>query len=411
MRFRGLEQSCTHSKKSLSRRFYYLCACFRYLHLDFQPIICFILQEKFDFRLKIVGSEVTSFPGLDGVLEDTIKAAVEDSMLWPCRKIIPIIPGDYSDLELRVVGILEVKVVQAKELKNKDLLGKSDPFAKLYIRKVADRVKKTKTINNDTDPIWNEHFKFEVEDLASQRLIIEVYDDEGLQLPQLIGSTSRELKDLKPEAYEDLWIPIYKESKKTQARTVRGEVHLELIYHSLDEDFLVNQSLPSMAPTSMPLTSVEKIITSNMNSVKQSPYKSLMREGAVIRGILQVTVLRGENLTATDFNQQCDAYVVLRMKKSDARKITKVIPKNLNPEWNQHFDFMVEDALHDMLLVDIFDHDTFTEKRLGKCALTLTRVLREGDYEASVQLLGGQSGQIFLRLKWLPPLPPDLQYL
>lgn len=41
-----------------------------------------------------------------------------------------------------------------------------------------------------------------------------------------------------------------------------------------------------------------------------------------------------------------------------------MIPKCLNPEWNQTFDFMVEDALHDMLLVDVFDHDTFLEVRL-----------------------------------------------
>lgn len=39
----------------------------------------------------------------------------------------------------------------------------------------------------------------------------------------------------------------------------------------------------------------------------------------------------------------------------------QVIPKSLNPEWNQHYDFMVEDAMHDMLLVDVYDHDTFVE--------------------------------------------------
>ena len=37
--------------------------------------------------------------------------------------------GSYSrsNLELKPVGILEVKVVQAKNLTNKDILGKSDP--------------------------------------------------------------------------------------------------------------------------------------------------------------------------------------------------------------------------------------------------------------------------------------------
>lgn len=37
----------------------------------------------------------------------------------------------------------------------------------------------------------------------------------------------------------------------------------------------------------------------------------------------------------------------------------QVVMNNLNPVWNQTFDFMVEDALHEMLMVEVWDHDTF----------------------------------------------------
>lgn len=37
----------------------------------------------------------------------------------------------------------------------------------------------------------------------------------------------------------------------------------------------------------------------------------------------------------------------------------KVVNENLNPVWNQTFDFVVEDGLHDMLVVEVYDHDTF----------------------------------------------------
>jgi hypothetical protein len=47
---------------------------------------------------------------------------------------------------LKPVGILEVKLVQAKELTNKDIIGKSDPYALVYIRPLRDRMKKSKTI-------------------------------------------------------------------------------------------------------------------------------------------------------------------------------------------------------------------------------------------------------------------------
>lgn len=104
-----------------------------------------------------------------------IRDAIEDSITWPVRKIIPILPGDYrckfhiylsillvqlnllalrqkcllffrSDLELKPVGTLDVKLVQAKDLTNKDLIGKSDPFAVLYIRPLPDKMKKSRVI-------------------------------------------------------------------------------------------------------------------------------------------------------------------------------------------------------------------------------------------------------------------------
>lgn len=52
----------------------------------------------------------------------------------------------YSNLELKPVGVLEVKLVQAKDLTNKDVIGKSDPYAKLYIRPLRERTKTSKTI-------------------------------------------------------------------------------------------------------------------------------------------------------------------------------------------------------------------------------------------------------------------------
>lgn len=33
--------------------------------------------------------------------------------------------------------------------------------------------------------------------------------------------------------------------------------------------------------------------------------------------------------------------------------------ESLNPVWNQTFDFVVEDGLHDMLMLEVYDHDTF----------------------------------------------------
>jgi Ca2+-dependent lipid-binding protein len=38
----------------------------------------------------------------------------------------------------------------------------------------------------------------------------------------------------------------------------------------------------------------------------------------------------------------------------------------LNPVWNQTFDFVVEDGLHDMLIIEVWDHDTFGKLKKKK---------------------------------------------
>lgn len=55
----------------------------------------------------------------------------------------------YSDLQLKPVGTLEVKLIQGKELTNKDIVGKSDPFAEVFIRPQRQRIKKSKVIVRD----------------------------------------------------------------------------------------------------------------------------------------------------------------------------------------------------------------------------------------------------------------------
>lgn len=154
-----------------------------------------------------------------------------------------------SDLELKPTGILEVKLVQAKGLTNKDLIGKSDPYAVLFIRPLRDRTKTSKVIvsektdftfyktflhltlhslqNNDLDPIWNEHFEFTVEDASTQKLTVKIYDDEGLQASELIGCTQVRLQDLQPGKVKDVWLRLVKDLEVQRDTKDRGQVSVQ----------------------------------------------------------------------------------------------------------------------------------------------------------------------------------------
>lgn len=172
-----------------------------------------------------------------------------------------------SDLELKPVGILEVKLVQAKGLTNKDIIGKSDPYAELYIRPLRDRIKKSKTIvsyttyilllsrgktgcsilchffftiltnkscgvpqNNDLNPIWNEHYEFIVEDPLTQHLTVKIYDDEGVQSSELIGCAQVQLSELEPGKIKDVWLNLVKDLDIRRDNKNRGQVRI-LVSH------------------------------------------------------------------------------------------------------------------------------------------------------------------------------------
>lgn len=78
--------------------------------------------------------------------------------------------------------------------------------------------------NNDLNPIWNEHFEFIVEDPSTQRLIVKVYDDEGLQAAEFIGIAQVRLDKLQPGKVKDVWLNLVKDLEIQRDQKNRGQV-------------------------------------------------------------------------------------------------------------------------------------------------------------------------------------------
>ncbi|GER33691.1 calcium-dependent lipid-binding family protein [Striga asiatica] len=362
--------------------------------------VCFSLRQKkkLDFTLKVIGGDISTIPGLSDAIESTIRDAVEDSITWPVRKVIPILPGDYSDLELKPVGVLEVKLVQAKDLTNKDIIGKSDPYAVLYVRPLRDRMKKSRTINNQLNPVWNEHFEFVIEDASTQHLVVKIYDDEGLQSSELIGCAQIQLAELQPGKVKVVWLKLVKDLDVQRDNKDRGQVHVELLYYPNGmENGFTNPFAQNVS-----MTSLEKVFKSGAEVKDVGNGDGNKKREVILRGVLSVTVISADDLAPADLMGKADPYVVVTMKKTGSKNKTRVVNDSLNPVWNQTFDFVVEDGLHDMLILELWDHDTFGKDYIGRCILTLTRVLMEGEYKDSFPLDGAKSGTINLHLKWNP---------
>lgn len=77
-----------------------------------------------------------------------------------------------SELELKPQGKLTLTVVKANDLKNMEMIGKSDPYVVVYIRPLFKV--KTKVVENNLNPVWNQTFELVAEDKETQFLVFEV---------------------------------------------------------------------------------------------------------------------------------------------------------------------------------------------------------------------------------------------
>lgn len=378
------------------------CGVFR---IAFTPLVdelpCFgavtvALSKKpiLDFTLNIIGGDVKSIPGLKNTIDGLIRTAVVDSLLWPSRVVVPILPGDYRHLELHQEGQLIVKLVEGRDLINVDMFGKSDPYAIVYVRPIPRLMKKSRTQANTLNPIWNEEFVLEVEDPASQRLVISVMDEEELQQSRPLGQVALLLKQCPPGELQDLWLPLVLDVDEPQrgSETKRGEVHIEVLYVRLDED----DYPPGVAPVGKPRSALER----ELGLVAGSSAAAGWRAEKYQRGVLMVTIVGARDLVAKDFNGLSDPYVALQTQLGSIKKRTKVAERTLNPTWDDTFEFLVEDARHDMLLVDVWDHDMFGRDFIGRLGVTLTRVMREEDYTQEYRLSNVPNGFLTVRMKW-----------
>ncbi|CAK9145810.1 unnamed protein product [Ilex paraguariensis] len=160
-------------------------------------------KPRIDYTLKAVGGSLTAIPGLSDMIDDTVDSIVTDMLQWPHRIVVPIggIPVDTTELELKPQGKLTVTVVKANDLKNMEIIGKSDPYVVLYIRPLFKV--KSKVVDNNLNPVWNQTFELIAEDKETQALIFEVFDKDIGQDTRL-GIAKLRLIDLEAETSKDI---------------------------------------------------------------------------------------------------------------------------------------------------------------------------------------------------------------
>ncbi|KAJ4848484.1 hypothetical protein Tsubulata_003355 [Turnera subulata] len=194
-------------------------------------------KPKIDYVLKAVGGSLTAIPGISDMIDDTVKTIVTDMLEWPHRIVVPLggVPVDTSELELKPQGKLSVTVLKANDLKNMEMLGKSDPYVALYIRPVFKV--KTHVVENNLNPVWDQTFELIAEDKETQSLIFEVYDKDIGQ-DKLLGKAKLPLIDLVAETWKEQelrLVPSF-DTLKVKDKKDRGTLTIKLFYHEFNKE-------------------------------------------------------------------------------------------------------------------------------------------------------------------------------
>ncbi|GAV85778.1 C2 domain-containing protein [Cephalotus follicularis] len=97
-----------------------------------------------------------------------------------------------------------------------------------------------------------------------------------------------------------------------------------------------------------------------MNDSPKTPESSGRSSSSLMEslmGLLRIRVKRGVNLAVRDVRSS-DPYVVVKMGRQKLK--TRVIKKDVNPEWNEDLTLSVTDPKLPINLT-VYDHDTFSK--------------------------------------------------
>ncbi|KAL8227887.1 hypothetical protein R6Q57_015471 [Mikania cordata] len=194
-------------------------------------------EPKIDYTLKAVGGSLTAIPGLSDMIDDTVKAIVTDMLQWPHRIVLSIggVDVDTSDLQLKPQGQVTLTIVKANNLKNLEMIGKSDPYVTAYIRPLEKF--KTKVVDNNLNPVWNHVIQLIAEDKETQFAVFEVLDQDIGQDKRL-GIAKLPLIDLVPEVEKEFELRLQPslDMLKIKDKKDRGTLTIKVKYHHFTKE-------------------------------------------------------------------------------------------------------------------------------------------------------------------------------
>uniref|UniRef100_A0A8C2JS10 Multiple C2 domains, transmembrane 2a n=1 Tax=Cyprinus carpio TaxID=7962 RepID=A0A8C2JS10_CYPCA len=207
--------------------------------------------------------------------------------------------------------------------------GTSDPFVKFKLD--GKNIYKSKVVNKNLNPIWNESFSFPVRDL-DQTLHLKVYDRD-LRSNDFMGSSSFPLYKLDLDRIIPMTLPL---EDPNSEESDMGVIILEACLSIREEPAKRNVWLLKMH------------LFSRKSRVSRVFLTSFSFRNQVWTGIYTVILVEGQNMPDCG---QGDVYV--RFRVGEQRVRSKNLCIKANPQWRESFEFNQFQDVQENLAVEV----------------------------------------------------------
>ncbi|KFP64869.1 Multiple C2 and transmembrane domain-containing protein 1, partial [Cariama cristata] len=121
----------------------------------------------------------------------------------------------------------------------------------------------------------------------------------------------------------------------------------------------------------------------------------LHRKSQLWRGIVSVTLIEGRELKAMDANGLSDPYVKFRLGHQKYK--SKIVPKTLNPQWREQFDFHLYEERGGIIDITVWDKDAGKKDDfIGRCQVDLSTLSKEQTHKLEMPLEEGEGCLVLL---------------
>ncbi|XP_074935021.1 multiple C2 and transmembrane domain-containing protein 1 isoform X1 [Phalacrocorax aristotelis] len=272
---------------------------------------------------------------------------------------------------------LDVTLRRGQNLAARDRGGTSDPYVKFKIG--GREVFRSKTIYKNLNPVWEEKACILIDNLK-EPLYIKVFDyDFGLQ-DDFIGSAFLDLGSLEL-------------NRKTDVILRLKDPHYP--DHDLGSILLSVMVAPKEEQQEMTMLMRKSWKRSSKCQSHSLHLSDLRGKSQLWRGIVSITLIEGRGLKAMDANGLSDPYVKFRLGHQKYK--SKIVPKTLNPQWREQFDFHLDEERGGVIDITVWDKDAGKKDDfMGRCQIDLSTLSKEQTHKLKMLLEDGEGYLVLL---------------